>query len=316
MSEEYDKLFQNLVRYIEEANERQTSVLKADVAELKSEIKTEIADIKNILTEESNKRKELEIRQNQIEERIARIEKLARKNNIVIFGLQPREENLLSYTIEQLNQHLNVNINALHINNLFSLGKNQNNPPVLVQFTSFLTKLEVLKQSKNLKGTGIHISEELSKEERENRKVLVKHQKQARGKNLNAYIRNNKLIINHEAFTAEELENIESDWEEENFQEDLNEIEIHTKAKKVNKPLATSVSAEGNNKEEKDEYEDEIENTKVTKKRRIAKTFSYTLKSPTKPITRNTANKKKINNANYSPKKSSPEKTNTPGSKK
>lgn len=289
MNEEHEKLFQRLVSYMEDVNKKQISVLKEGVAELKEEIKTEIAEIKTILTEESKKRREIETKQIEIEKRVSHIEKTLRKNNIVIFGLQPNEENVLSYTIEQLNQLLTLNINTLHINNLIPLGKAENNPPILVQFTSFLTKLEVLKQCKKLKGTGVYICEDLSKEERENRKILEKHQKQARSKNLNAYIRNNKLVVNNDVYTIEELQNLESDWEEENIQEDLNEID--STLKEVNNLLITpEPTVSTNNKEKADEHEDEIENTKITKKR-TPKTSTCVFKPAAKPTTRNTTKK-------------------------
>ncbi|KAJ8983315.1 hypothetical protein NQ317_010853 [Molorchus minor] len=150
MGEEHDKLFQRLVNYMEQANEKQINVLKSEVAKIKSEIKTEIAEIKNIVDEESKKQKDLQEKQQNIQVRLTRVEVLAKKNNI-IFGLKQEGENLLDYIINQLNLLLGISLNSLHINNLYTIGNKQENSPVLVQFTTYLTKLNVLKQCKKLK---------------------------------------------------------------------------------------------------------------------------------------------------------------------
>jgi predicted RNA-binding protein YlxR (DUF448 family) len=61
--------------------------------------------------------------------------------------------------------------------------------PILVRIRSFEEKLTVLKKGKLLSGSGLYISEDLSKEEREKRKVLVNEIKRARSQGKKAYIR-------------------------------------------------------------------------------------------------------------------------------
>ncbi|KAG5862342.1 hypothetical protein JTB14_022577 [Gonioctena quinquepunctata] len=68
---------------------------------------------------------------------------------------------------------------------------------------AFLSKQEVQRHCKNLKGTYVSIVDYLT----ETRKGLLKHQKISRSKGYNAYVRGDKLIVNNEAFELNYLEN-------------------------------------------------------------------------------------------------------------
>ena len=75
------------------------------------------------------------------------------------------------------------------------VGKNR---LVLVRMNTFREKLQVLKAAKLLKGSSIYLMEDLSKHERENRKLLVTAMKKARSEGKKAFIRfaDGKLIVN------------------------------------------------------------------------------------------------------------------------
>lgn len=192
-----DRAHEKLLNTILEANKIQTQ-------ELKDYINSEIEELRNIIKKEQKERNELEIKYENLQNKYMLLEKKLRKNNIVIFGIENANENLLDSTINKLNEHLNLNIQPGDINNIFTIGKKQEKP-IIVQFVSYLTKLDVLRNCKKLKGTKITISEELSVEEREKNKILRKHLIEARSKNLNAYIKNFKLYVSGEEYTPEQL---------------------------------------------------------------------------------------------------------------
>ena len=68
---------------------------------------------------------------------------------------------------------------------------------VLVKMNSFKERLMLLKAAKNLRGSNIFIMEDLSKSDRNRRKVLVEKLKRARSEGKKAFIRftDGKLIV-------------------------------------------------------------------------------------------------------------------------
>ncbi|KAG5878330.1 hypothetical protein JTB14_035257 [Gonioctena quinquepunctata] len=110
--------------------------------------------------------------------------------------------------------------NLLHIqlvesdfNNIYPLG-NTYRSPVKVEFTSYLKKIEVLRSTKNLKGTSISIAHDLTEQQRIEFKILRKHFHAAKqDKNNTCYIRNNRLHVNNRIFTPSDLENLEEGFE-------------------------------------------------------------------------------------------------------
>ena len=67
--------------------------------------------------------------------------------------------------------------------------------PVLIKFTSKLTRDSVLERSKLLKGTGIYLEKDYEKPVREIRKQLIPFMKEARVKVRHAVLRGVKLIV-------------------------------------------------------------------------------------------------------------------------
>ncbi|CAG9759995.1 unnamed protein product [Ceutorhynchus assimilis] len=109
----------------------------------------------------------------------------------------------ISFPEEDDNSNINTVDGTSDIDNVCVFGKSRH---ILVKLTSFLKSREILTNCKKLKGTGVSISEDLSKEEREENKILRKHLKEAKEQKLNAYIKNNQLVVNGQAYTAEELQ--------------------------------------------------------------------------------------------------------------
>lgn len=174
------------------------------------EIKKEIKSINETI---NKKLKNLEDKYRKIEERITFLERTNRKNNIVIFGVKPRKEDLLKTTLTQVNSILQSNIAEKDINNIYSIGKKNT---IVVEFISYLQKKNICQHLHKLKGTGISITNDLCPEDQKTHKTLVKHLKEARAKNQKAQIKNFKLHVNGVPYSLEELENpteVDSDTE-------------------------------------------------------------------------------------------------------
>lgn len=138
------------------------------------------------------------------------IDKLQRKNNIVIYGLSEidglYQGDLLEVIQRLFKDRLDINLERTEVNNIYRIGKNRQ--IIKLELLTFLKKVEVLKSSKKLKGTKIYISEDLSREEQENQKILRQQLKLAREKKYRAYIKGSSLIVNGDRYTAEQLQSI------------------------------------------------------------------------------------------------------------
>lgn len=151
---------------------------------------------------------------NYLKNRCQTLERKVKKNNLIVFGLKPDQENFIKDIIAKINSMLEVNIVEADLNNIYSVGKSAA-PPIILEFVSFLKKLQVLKEVKKLKGTGISISNDLSKEDREEQKVLSSHLKTAKEQYPNAKIRGHKLIIGENIYTAKDLLELERSSEKD-----------------------------------------------------------------------------------------------------
>lgn len=148
-----------------------------------------------------------------LEKKNLMLERRLRKNNIVIFGLTIDGSEIVEQVITKLNGLLNLEITRSHINNIYRIGK-RNNPPVIIEFVSYLRKAEIFKNPeklKALKGTKIAISNDLCEEDRETHKLLRKHLKLAREQNKQARIVGHRLEVENSLYTIDELENTETD---------------------------------------------------------------------------------------------------------
>lgn len=169
--------------------------------------------LEELQTNQKHIHKKIEINEKAIEElryKHLHLERKYRKNNIVIFGLKATGENLFEYTIEQLNNLLEISLSLRDVNNIYTIGKAGGNQGILVQFISYLSKQEVFKNVTKLKNKNISIAHDLCPEDQKTNKILVKHLKQARAKNQAAKIIGNKIEIRNKIYTVEELDPLSS----------------------------------------------------------------------------------------------------------
>lgn len=178
-----------IIKTIIEVSEQQTQSLKSEIIELKK------------ILNETKHSQSIDVLKN----KCLYLEKQIKKNNIIIFGLDTTTD-LVNNTLNTLKDLLAVDICKNDIDDIYAIGRVNIRRPIIVRFISHLKKKEILNNCRRLKGTGVAIAEDLTYEERAKNKILRKHLLQARASNLNAYIKGDKLFVNGEPFTAEELD--------------------------------------------------------------------------------------------------------------
>lgn len=178
---------------------------KAMRKEFTEEIRRESGKLMNKIEEQNNAIKALEVRYSDLEKSYEGLQKKLRKNNIIISGLTvSNTEDLLSCVIARINQLLDVDVVKSDVNNLYKL-KTQKDPLIKIELTSYIKKLEIIKNAFKLRGTNIVIFEDLDLQERKERKMLVTHLKRARNAGLDAKLRGSKLLVEGSYYKCEEL---------------------------------------------------------------------------------------------------------------
>lgn len=146
------------------------------------------------------------------EERIQHLEREVRKKNLIIKGIvdgEGEDENETRDKIVAVVQKIGVDIDVKgDVDEVRRIGKYrpQQKRPILVKLTKESTRRTVLKNAKKLKGTDIWIDEDYPREVQEERRRLMPRMKEARENGCKAIVKYNKLIINGEVHTAEQLE--------------------------------------------------------------------------------------------------------------
>lgn len=146
-----------------------------------------------------------------LQERCKMLEDQQRRNNIVIFGVdEVRNER----SIETLNIVTDILYNKLWVENIdwwidstIRIGKRSGRRPIVVRFTSFNKKMEVLSKCRHLAGTGIRIENDYSPEIRKTRSELRKYLIDAKKKGHKAFIKHDKIIVNGREFNLEYCRN-------------------------------------------------------------------------------------------------------------
>lgn len=134
-----------------------------------------------------------------------RIDRLIRRGNVIFFGLECANKDLLQLVLNVFETRLKVGVTVSDLDDVCTIGKGKLNRPIIVRFVSHLKKREVLANVKLLKGTKLFLAEDLTWEERQRNKILTKHLREVRDKDLNAFLKGNRLFVNGEIYTAEDL---------------------------------------------------------------------------------------------------------------
>jgi hypothetical protein len=103
---------------------------------------------------------------------------------LLTFGIDeyPHESyfGTLKITEEFLRTKMKVSIMNWHIDSVMGIGRRRDSRPILVRFTSYSTKIEVLKGTRNLALTNIITGQDYGIETRIIRRELISYLKDAR----------------------------------------------------------------------------------------------------------------------------------------
>lgn len=143
-----------------------------------------------------------EILQNTTEEqekRIDYIEKHIRRKNIILYGLEEKEnqyEEFEKEVLQFINDKMSVNCMPTEVDSLRRLGKKGTGTrPILLTLTTFNKKIKIMKNRKNLKGTSYYIKDDYPRKILEQRKKLNLEVEKLREQGKNAIIKYNKIVL-------------------------------------------------------------------------------------------------------------------------
>lgn len=212
-----------------------------EIKEMFKQIKEKIDNmdkkLENVIKENEALKKEnayLREQNTEQEERLEHLEREIRKNNIIIKGIQDKENEHYQETqkhIQTIMQKLGVEVDLdVNIEEIRRVGRYtiSRNRPILVKLIRYDKTLEILRKSKALKGTNVWIEKDYSKKVQEERKALIPQLKEARQKGYMAYLKHNVLVVNKEVYHARNLgnETREADHEDrikENYKRTIND---------------------------------------------------------------------------------------------
>lgn len=199
--------------------EKVVNILKEEITRNRKEIKSaiEASESKLLLKiEELNHRiNQLESENSTLSEKVEVLEKITKKNNIIVYGLENLEDISPTSICRQLKNLLDVQISEADFNNIYRL-KTQGKKPLKIEFISYFKKVEVLRNCNKLKNSGVTITNDFTYKQRCYNKILRNHLNKARENPSNqSYIKGNKLYINNRGYTVEELEENEQSHTED-----------------------------------------------------------------------------------------------------
>lgn len=190
------------------------SLLESNTSTILNEIKHTNKKVEQLEEEVNKLRADNELLHQLVtkqEKKINIFETQLHAKNIVLFGLEEnssssyeeKEESLATF----ISSELEIEFGKHNIEKLRRIGQQVDGKtrPLLISLKSEKTKYEILKNSRKLKGSGIRIEEDFTKETQEIRKKLIPHLVHARNSGCRASLRGDKLKVNNKLYTLEEL---------------------------------------------------------------------------------------------------------------
>lgn len=173
-----------------------------------SVIKQEVASFKGEIDSLKSTIEELKIENNSLNLQIVQHEDLLRRKNVLVFGVQETDTRPLEDILMDLfNNKLQVKLKSWDLDNYYRIGEKRTtgNRPILVKFLREIAVKEIFKSVYKLKGTGLSIAKDLSRQKREDNKILYDFLKIAKGKDFPAKIVKSKLRIGEDEYTPDIL---------------------------------------------------------------------------------------------------------------
>jgi polyhydroxyalkanoate synthesis regulator phasin len=240
-SEDIKQIVAALQPQFDEVNRKQSETIQQEL----SNVRHTMDEFKTCCTSQYKELKgeiqDLKERNSELQDIVTNHESIARKNNIVIHGIQEQDTISAEQVVKSICGELRVDISEENISEAFRIGRNKGKRPIVCKLNSFKKKKEIMEKSRAYKETEYYISHDLSKAEREAKQKLKMYREYAIRQNLRAHIRGTKLVINGQTWTYEELR--------ESFGDEIQEREpthmqnrVHT-----NQNNATKAPVEKNN---------------------------------------------------------------------
>ena len=204
----------NLLKTTSDEQKKQYEELKTEIARLKADV---LEDIK--FCKESYEKIQVESRIER--QKLLNLERKVKKYNLIFYGLQFEESEVNEKVTDLINTILKVNCTKKDFRDIYYFGKKIGDKPrpVLVEVLYYSLKLEVLKHSFHLKGTGISVDNDYATEDYEKRKFLKEQLKLARDRKYNVKIKGLSLIVNGEKYSYEQLkQKIEDSYSKPNYE--------------------------------------------------------------------------------------------------
>lgn len=193
----------NLIKQVNENILTKIENINGTLQALSTKVDSEIREV--------NKKVELlETENKDLKAHLKETERKLRKRNLVFYGIneegEENESDLIVKIKNLVEEKLQIRTEYTDITNIFRLGKkSEKTRPILVEFLTQFIRKNILINRGKLKGTKIFIVEDLIPEDREVQKLLTENLKEARKLNKSAKIKGNKLIINGNTYTYDDL---------------------------------------------------------------------------------------------------------------
>ena len=165
----------------------------ADQAVLIEDLKREIFDLKNPLTE-------LKSVQEEASKRVDYLEDQSRRNNLRFVGFKEEKGETWEHVATKVKNLIKNQIGIdkeIPIERAHRVGQTAGERPrtIVAKFRDFDDKNNILRNAKNLKGTNLYINEDLCEASRAKRKEQLPKLKQARSEGKIAFFSHTRLII-------------------------------------------------------------------------------------------------------------------------
>lgn len=148
-----------------------------------------------------------------LEEQIDRLENQARRNNIIIYGMQEKDTENWNETeeivIKFVKEKLQIGLEEFQIERAHRLGYAKNKKrPIIAKLYNFKIKEEIIKNGKLLKGTGFAVSEDFSRKVKDERSKLKPLLNTAKEQGRKAVLRYNKISIDGQKLDYDKAYNL------------------------------------------------------------------------------------------------------------
>lgn len=220
--------------------------LSAQNIEIKEEIRSLKTNLETKTTEIRREYEKLKEENRELKYKLRITERRAKKNNIIIYNCREAEnENTVNRVLELANEKLNVELTVSEINNAYRIGVKDNEKirPIRLELISYLKKTEINSQGRRLKGSSVYMRDDLTPEDLDERKLLIKHLAYARKNNIPAKINKFNLIVNGETYSYQDLEKTPLD-DNDDVQIDITNLSPPPNRRNQSAPATPTVSSE------------------------------------------------------------------------